>query len=121
MLTNELPYEKIIFVCTNRRGPGERVCCASGGGCELRDMLKEMVKARGWGGKVRVSASGCMDKCEDGPNVMIFPDNVWLSGVREDDLQAILDGIAKSDKNDLLLAFGQAFSSPPASDLDPTE
>lgn len=96
MILNELPHEKIIFVCTNRREPGDRICCAAGGGCELRDTLKEMVKARGLKGKVRVSASGCMDKCEDGPNVMIFPDNIWLSGVRTNDLQPILDAVMRS-------------------------
>lgn len=96
MHANELPYEKIIFVCTNRREPGERICCAEGGGCELRDTLKEMVKARGFKGKVRVSASGCMDKCEDGPNVMLFPENIWLSGVHASDLQPILDAVVRS-------------------------
>ena len=96
MQANPLPHEKIVFVCTNRREAGERVCCANGGGCELRDTLKAMVKARQLRSKVRVSASGCMDKCEDGPNVMIFPDNVWLSGVRASDLNAIVDAVQRS-------------------------
>ena len=96
MQQNNLPFEKIIFVCTNQRAAGERVCCANGGGCDLRDKLKEMVKARQLRSRVRVSASGCMDKCEDGPNVMIFPDNVWLSGVTESDLEPILDAVARS-------------------------
>ncbi|MBM3289257.1 MAG: (2Fe-2S) ferredoxin domain-containing protein [Candidatus Hydrogenedentes bacterium] len=96
MQSHPLPHEKIVFVCTNRREAGERVCCAGAGGCELRDTLKAMVKARQLRAKVRVSASGCMDKCEDGPNVMIFPDNVWLSNVRESDLEAIIDAVATS-------------------------
>jgi (2Fe-2S) ferredoxin len=96
MLTNSLPYEKIIFVCTNQREPGERTCCANGGGCALRDKLKEMVKKRQLRSKVRVSQSGCMDQCEDGPNIMVFPDNVWLSHVRESDLEAILEAVAHS-------------------------
>ncbi|MCC6797921.1 MAG: (2Fe-2S) ferredoxin domain-containing protein [Candidatus Hydrogenedentes bacterium] len=96
MQSNELPHEKIIFVCTNRRELGERICCAEGGGCDLRDTLKEMVKASGLKGKVRVSASGCMDKCEEGPNVMIFPDNIWLSGVGANDLRPILDAVMRS-------------------------
>lgn len=96
MQIDDLPYEKIIFVCTNRREPGERISCAYGGGCELRDALKAKVKARGLKPVVRVSASGCMDRCEDGPNVMIFPDNVWLSRVEAGDLEPILDAVAKS-------------------------
>ncbi len=106
MRSNSLPHEKIIFVCTNRREAGERVCCANGGGCELRDTLKAMVKARQLRSKVRVSASGCMDKCEDGPNVMIFPDNVWLSGVNENDATAIVDAVAQSIENGFPVTLG---------------
>jgi (2Fe-2S) ferredoxin len=94
--TNALPFQKIIFVCTNRRENGERVCCAGGGGCVLRDKLKAMVKSRRLNSRIRVSQSGCMDKCEEGPNIMVFPDNVWLSGVQEADLEGILDTVAAS-------------------------
>ncbi|MBX7255909.1 MAG: (2Fe-2S) ferredoxin domain-containing protein [Candidatus Hydrogenedentes bacterium] len=106
MQTNALPHEKIIFVCTNVREPGERVCCAGAGGCELRDKLKAMVKARQLRSKVRVSQSGCMDKCEDGPNIMIFPDNVWLSGVHESDLNAIVDAVARAVETGEPLGLG---------------
>ena len=98
MESNDIPFEKIIFVCTNRREPGERVCCAGSGGCELRDKLKDMVKARQLKGRVRVSASGCMDRCEDGPNIMIFPDDVWLSHVRDGNLDRILAAVEESLK-----------------------
>lgn len=96
MNTGDLPYQKIIFVCTNRRSDAERVCCAEGGACALRDRLKAMVKARRLNSRIRVSQSGCMDKCEEGPNIMIFPDNVWLSRVRAEDLETILDAVAES-------------------------
>ncbi len=96
METNTLPFEKIIFVCTNERAEGERVCCRGGGGGELRDKLKAMVKARQMRSKVRVSQSGCMDKCEDGPNIMVFPDNVWFSHVTDADLEPLLDAVTRS-------------------------
>lgn len=88
---NELPYQKIVFVCCNQRAAGERVCCAAGRGQEIRDALKRLVKERGLKSRIRVSQSGCMDRCEDGPNVMIFPDNRWISHVTPDDVPAILD------------------------------
>ena len=91
MQENPLPHQKTVFVCCNRREPGERVCCASQGGQELRDTLKAMVKERGYRAQIRVNQSGCMDKCEDGLNVMILPDNVWLSNVTEADLEPLLD------------------------------
>lgn len=96
MDTNSLPFEKIIFVCTNERAEGERVCCMSAGGGELRDTLKAMVKARQLRSRIRVSQSGCMDKCEDGPNIMVFPDNIWFSHVTAVDLEPILDAVVHS-------------------------
>jgi (2Fe-2S) ferredoxin len=93
---NKVPYKSIIFVCTNTRDEDGRVACASHGrqGAKLRDLLKEAVQARGLKGKVRVSASGCMDLCEEGPNVMVFTEageRVWYKNVSETDLPAILD------------------------------
>jgi len=90
------PHKRIVFVCTNQREPGERVCCGGRCGGELRDRLKAMVKERGLRGRIRVSQSGCLDRCEDGPNIMLFPDNVWYAGVSPEDLETILDDIIAS-------------------------
>ena len=101
MLEKPLPYEKIVFVCANQRPPGERVCCADGGGGAFRDKLKAAVKERGLAARIRVSQSGCMHRCEKGPNIMVFPDNLWFSNVQESDLgpllDKILDGVRKSE------------------------
>lgn len=91
MFEKALPHGKIIFVCTNQREEGERVCCASQCGVELHARLKELVKERGYRTKIRVSKSGCMDRCEEGANMMLFPDNLWLSGMTDDDLEGLVD------------------------------
>ena len=90
------PHKRIVFVCTNCRKPGDRVSCGRQGSEKLRDMLKEMVKERRLRGRVRVSQSGCLDRCEEGPNIMVFPDNIWYSHVSEEDLPAILREIEAS-------------------------
>jgi (2Fe-2S) ferredoxin/ubiquitin len=90
MQDGQQPYKRIVFVCTNQREPGERVCCADGHGDAIRDQLKALVKERGLRGRVRVCKSGCMDRCEEGPNVMVFPGDVWLRGVQETDVPAIM-------------------------------
>lgn len=90
MIRNDLPYQKIVLVCTHERDPHKRVCCRRNGGDALREKLKSMVKARGLKPYIRVSASGCLDKCEEGCNLLILPDNVWYSQVEENDLDAIL-------------------------------
>lgn len=84
-----LPFQKIIFVCTNVREPGERVCCSGRGSVALHAELKEWVAAQGLKRFVRVCKSGCMDRCEEGPNVMVMPDNTWLCGVEGEGLARI--------------------------------
>ncbi|HOD50672.1 MAG TPA: (2Fe-2S) ferredoxin domain-containing protein [Candidatus Hydrogenedentes bacterium] len=96
MEKQSLPYNKIIFVCVNERGPGERACCANSGGAALHARLKEMVKERGLRGRIRVSKSGCMNRCEAGPNIMVFPDNVWYSHAGEGDVEAIFECLVES-------------------------
>ncbi len=81
-------YKKYIFVCTNFREEGQS-CCGERGGDVLRDTLKAKVKALGMGDTIRVSKTGCQGPCEEGPNVLVFPENVWYKGVEEKDLEVI--------------------------------
>lgn len=83
------PYTKHLFVCTNRRD-GEAACCARGGGEAIRDALKQYVKQHGLQGQIRVSQSGCQGLCEEGPNVMVFPDGFWYHHVRPEDVETIV-------------------------------
>ena len=91
MQEKDLPHKKIVFVCINRRAEGERTCCDSKGGAELHARLKELIRERGYRTKIRVSKSGCMDRCEEGANMMVFPDNTWLSHVGDGDLEGLVD------------------------------
>jgi (2Fe-2S) ferredoxin len=96
----KLPYETLVLVCTHQRGPDEKVSCAGHGRCgaTLRDQLKEEVAKRGLKSKIRVSASGCLDVCAEGPNlVVIGPDGgrKWLKKVSESDVPAIIEGLTK--------------------------
>ena len=85
-----LPFQKIVFVCVNNRDNGEPACAARGSKA-IQEKLKQISKDRGLKGKVRVSQSGCMDLCAQGPNVMVFPDNVWYRNVTEADVERIAD------------------------------
>jgi (2Fe-2S) ferredoxin len=84
---------KLILVCTNCRDDG-RECCAKKGSGELHRKLKEAVKVAA--PDVRVSKSGCLDRCSTGASVTIMPDNVWLGGVTEDDVEAIVGMVRKN-------------------------
>lgn len=86
------PFERHIFVCTNRREPGHaRGCCSAAGSEALRDRLKSLCKQAGLGGRVRINQSGCLDQCEHGPTVVVYPEAVWYGFVQPNDLGDIVD------------------------------
>ena len=80
-------YRKVVFVCTNLKENGKE-CCAMKGAAELHLKLKEEMKKADL--TVRVSKSGCLDRCADGVTVAITPDDVWLGGVTEADIPDIV-------------------------------
>ncbi len=94
---NESPFTCHVFVCTNDRH-GKRKSCADNNSAQIRKVLKEEVATRGWKPKVRVSQCGCMGLCADGPNVILYPQKVWFSGVSENDVSDVIlavEGILK--------------------------
>jgi len=70
-------YETHVFVCTNRRPDGhKRGSCAARGSEPLRDYMKARAKELGMNA-VRVNSAGCLDRCELGPCVVLYPEGVW--------------------------------------------
>jgi len=85
------PYERHVFVCVNRRSDDHpRGCCARRESERLRDALKVAAKNAGLSGRVRVNAAGCLDECESGPTVVVYPEAVWYAGVGTDDVDEIV-------------------------------
>ena len=93
MRASSFPYKRLIFVCTNSRPSGQRISCAGDGRCgqEILERLKEYVKVNHLEDKVRVARSGCQEKCEDGPNMAVMPQNDYLSGLSLTDVDAIIE------------------------------
>ena len=94
MERQRVPYQKILFVCINRRQQHE-VCCAHQDSESIAETLKARVKALGLSRRVRVSKSGCQDLCAKGPNVMVFPDYVWYHGVTQADVERVIQDIIR--------------------------
>lgn len=91
METSKPQFEKYVFVCTNERSDGERISCGKLCGKELHAKLKEAVRQAGLADKIRVSKSGCLDVCEEGANILIYPENLWLNHVEMNDVSAVLE------------------------------
>ena len=84
-------FEYHLFVCTNRRDNGEP-CCADFGAGKARAYLKQRCKELGIHGKgrVRVNNAGCLDRCNHGPVLVIYPEGTWYTYVDKDDLEEII-------------------------------
>lgn len=87
-------YERHVFFCCNSRNdPNRKSCDDSRGASELRDYAKAQVKALGLAGKgrVRVNMAGCLDRCEEGPVIVVYPEDVWYTYVDRVDIDEIIE------------------------------
>ena len=81
-----------IFVCCNRREPGHsRGCCDPEGSEKLREAFKTELKKRKLGPLVRANKAGCLDQCERGATVVIYPQAIWYGGVTLADVPRIVE------------------------------
>ncbi|CAM2140130.1 Ferredoxin, 2Fe-2S [Pararobbsia alpina] len=86
-------FEHHVFFCLNQRDPGERQSCANCGSQKMQEYAKKRIKQLGLAGpgKVRINKSGCLDRCEEGPVVVIYPQGTWYTYVDEADIDDIID------------------------------
>jgi (2Fe-2S) ferredoxin len=84
-------FTKHIFVCENKRSDDDpRGCCSDKGSVEIRQIFKNRLKQLGLNTKVRANASGCLDSCEHGATVVVYPEQIWYGGVTENDVEEII-------------------------------
>jgi len=77
-------------MCVNQRE--SKNCCQNYGAAELRTYAKNKTKELGIAGQggVRVNQSGCLDRCDEGPVAVVYPDNVWYTYKDEADIDEII-------------------------------
>jgi (2Fe-2S) ferredoxin len=81
-----------VFICTNRREPGSgRGSCDPEGEEALKKAFKKEIERRGLKPLVRANSAGCLDQCELGPTVVIYPQAIWYGGVKLSDVPRIVE------------------------------
>ena len=79
-----------VFCCTNVRPDAHpRGSCKARGAEALRNYLKARAKELGVD-NVRINASGCLDRCELGPTMVVYPEGVWYNYQSIEDAEEIL-------------------------------
>jgi (2Fe-2S) ferredoxin len=85
-------YQYHVFFCTNERADGS-ACCQRFNALAMRDYAKRRSKELGIAGpgKVRINTAGCLDRCNEGPVLVVYPDAVWYSYLDEQDIDEIIE------------------------------
>jgi (2Fe-2S) ferredoxin len=84
-------YERHVFVCLNSRpADAPRRSCTSDGKSELHVRLQQLSREAGLGATVRINKAGCLDQCEHGPTVVVYPEGVWYGNVKPEDAGEIV-------------------------------
>lgn len=84
-------YNKHIFICENKRPDGHpRGSCLDRGSADVKEIFKNRLKELGLNSDVRANTAGCLDACEHGVTVLVYPEQIWYGHVNQDDVEEII-------------------------------
>jgi (2Fe-2S) ferredoxin len=95
-MAEPLYFRTHVFCCNNTRPPGhKRGCCAEKGSEKLRDYMKVRVKELGLP-EMRINSAGCLDRCELGPVMVVYPEGIWYNYRTREDVDEIVESHLKN-------------------------
>ncbi|MCB1960900.1 MAG: NAD(P)H-dependent oxidoreductase subunit E [Rhodocyclaceae bacterium] len=85
-------FKHHVFFCCNQREAGD-TCCNNQGASVLQTYAKERIAALGLKGKgkVRINKAGCLDRCDEGPVMVVYPEAVWYTYIDQEDVDEIIN------------------------------
>ena len=87
-----MKFAKHIFICNNQRPSiSEKLSCGEAHGLELVARFKKVLNDRQLPIKVRVQKTGCLDICNHGPTLVVYPDGIFYVGVQLSDVDEIIE------------------------------
>lgn len=85
-------FKRHVFVCLNERPADDPVgCCLHSGSEQVFKVLKAGIVKHGLKGVVRVNRAGCLDHCEFGPSVVVYPEGTWYRIPTVEDAREVLE------------------------------
>ncbi len=85
-------FQHHVFFCINERNDG-RACCADRNAQALQEYAKKRLKTLNMNGpgKIRINKAGCLDRCEEGPVLVVYPEGIWYTYIDQEDIDEIVD------------------------------
>ena len=91
--------EKHVFVCTQSRPADHpKGSCDARGAAPVIDVFRSEMEARDLWCRFKVSSTGCMGVCEQGPVVLVYPEGVMYRQITAEDVNTIIDEHLLGDK-----------------------
>src|ERR1017187_9815277 len=84
------PFRYHVYVCDQQKPEGVP-CCTARGSRDMIEVLRREIAAQGLANAVQITTCGSLGLCERGPNMVVYPEGVWYSGVRAEDVHEIVD------------------------------
>ena len=97
-LVKIMKFKKHVFICTHERPAGAKKSCGEAHGLELVKCFKQALRDKGLNGIIRAQRAGCLDACETGPSVVVYPEGIYYGGVSVGDVDEIVDQHLVLDK-----------------------
>lgn len=92
-------FKHHVFFCTNQRDNGA-ACCQDHDARQFRDYAKVRLKQfkMTGPGKCRINNAGCLDRCKEGPVLVVYPDAVWYRYADQADIDEIIEEHLKNGR-----------------------
>jgi (2Fe-2S) ferredoxin len=91
-MSDDLYFKQHVFFCMNARDDG-RPCCSDHNAQAAQEHAKRRIKQLDMNGqgKIRINKAGCLDRCEQGPVLVVYPQGTWYTYVDNQDIDEIID------------------------------
>ncbi len=84
------PFRYHVYLCTQEKTDPKASSCTNRGSKEVLEALRAELNKTGLGDDVQVTTSGSFGLCDRGPNMVVYPEGVWYSGVQKIDVAEIV-------------------------------
>lgn len=83
------PFRYHVFVCTQQKPEGTP-CCSAGGSAKLLEVLQSELQKHNLFNAVQVTTCGCLGLCDSGPDMITYPDGIWYTGLKPENIIEIV-------------------------------